>query len=400
MKKIPFILLLLLSLACSKNDEPSVESDVIKITSTAPEFVRIGEIVTFSGNNLDRITDFKVGNKFGEIIDASEKEIKVSIPTVYKTSFSLKAYNGFIEVESIPLNLIGTYPEENDFTNYDIHKLQLVDETRAYCMTNNNIYKSSNGGKNWVLQYSTNLNITSIYFVNKEVGWFGTMDGKLFKTIDGGNTFTEIFQSIVDYMSRPIMDIKFKNINDGYILNSKGDIYKTENGIDFQQIYDYPNEKYGNAIEFWNLDLKDDFLIANSEYALVVKKPGSPNFQILEFEKSVWDIQIVNSNVIYLSTYWDDSLRLLKSNDFGNNWEVTSNTRIQKFYFVNENKGIGFAPNEGYDYHIVYETNDGGKSWNNQFKFNDFEFGSAIDFYGNSGMISGMGGKLWHHILP
>ncbi|PTX44658.1 hypothetical protein C8P64_0640 [Christiangramia gaetbulicola] len=399
MKKIPFIIFLFLSLACSKDDETIVESDVIKITSTPPDFVRIGEIVTFSGNNLDRITAFKVENKFGKIIEANEREIKVSIPTVYKTSFSLKAYDGFTAVESIPLKLLGTYPQENHFT-YDIYKIQLIDETQAFCITNNNIYKSINGGKNWTLQFSTNLNITSIYFVNKDVGWFGTMEGKLFKTVNGGNTFTEIFQSIVNYQARPIMDIKFNNLNDGYILNSKGDIYKTENGIDFQQIYDYPHEEYGDAIEFRNIAIKDDFLIANSEYALIVKKPGSPNFEIIDFEKSVWDIQIVNSNRIYLSTYWDDSLRLLKSNDYGNNWEVTSNTRIQEFHFIDENTGIGFAPNEGNDYHIVYETNDGGKNWNHQFKFNDFEFGTAIDFYGNSGMISGMRGKLWHHILP
>ncbi len=53
-----------------------------------------------------------------------------------------------------------------------------------------NIYKTTNGGYNWIAQsvYPGN-SFYSLSFVNELTGYAGSMDGRIFKTTNGGSVF-------------------------------------------------------------------------------------------------------------------------------------------------------------------------------------------------------------------
>lgn len=397
-----FLFFLLISIvSCSPEESSDSNNQIIKITSNPPATVRIGEIVTFSGENLHEITAFKVGNEFGRILNQSKNEIQVKIPTVYDDVFYLKAMKGLITVETISLKLVGTYPLKTNinFLDDEIIRVQVSNENKVFCTASNKLYRSNNGGVNWDLIYSANTFISSMFFLNEDIGWIGTGDGNLLKTMDGGNSYNIIYSPSLTDNQKPFVDIIFTSENTGYLLSSYGDIYTTDNGSQFQLEYDFPHNTNDGVINFKKLELKNDIIIAHSNHVLIIKKPGSVEYEFFNYDKDIFDVQIVGEKQIYMTTYVDNILKLIRSNDFGLNWEVTGDQKIEKFYFIDQNIGIALTRGDRGDFHIIYETRDGGESWINKFNFKDYEYGIDIDFYGNIGFISGYRGHFWKHII-
>ncbi len=58
------------------------------------------------------------------------------------------------------------------------------------------IYKTTNGGTSWTMQYNTGDYLRSIEFVNPLVGFCGSLESSLFKTTDGGATWIDIASTI------------------------------------------------------------------------------------------------------------------------------------------------------------------------------------------------------------
>ena len=82
---------------------------------------------------------------------------------------------------------------------------------------------TTNGGTNWLKQFlpSTN-NLTSIFFVNKNIGWCSGQT--IYKTIDGGSTWL--------YQNTPtnVNSIYFIDANTGWAVGYAGMILKTIDG--------------------------------------------------------------------------------------------------------------------------------------------------------------------------
>ncbi|MFC2093668.1 WD40/YVTN/BNR-like repeat-containing protein, partial [Bacteroidota bacterium] len=90
--------------------------------------------------------------------------------------------------------------------------------------------KTTNGGVNWlVLDFSSiDFRCQSLYFINATTGFGSTWDGKIFKTTNKGDNWTQI--SSTGFSS--FGNIFFVNENTGYVCfySSNGNIYKTTNG--------------------------------------------------------------------------------------------------------------------------------------------------------------------------
>jgi len=59
------------------------------------------------------------------------------------------------------------------------------------------VYKTIDGGKTWTEQLNESIlggdyYFRNIEFLNENVGFIGTLDGEFFKTTDGGNNWTEV----------------------------------------------------------------------------------------------------------------------------------------------------------------------------------------------------------------
>lgn len=73
-----------------------------------------------------------------------------------------------------------------------------INETVGWAAGGNSgrIYKTTNGGASWTMQYNTGDYLRSIEFVNPLVGFCGSLESSLFKTTDGGTTWIDIAPTI------------------------------------------------------------------------------------------------------------------------------------------------------------------------------------------------------------
>ncbi|MFA5012407.1 MAG: T9SS type A sorting domain-containing protein [Ignavibacteria bacterium] len=105
-----------------------------------------------------------------------------------------------------------------------------VNESTGYIGGANVFLKTTNGGVNWVnktgLFISGFETATSIYFSDANTGVYGTNASRIVRTTDGGETYTEVFNS----SNNAIWGLSFVNANTGYGCTSGGSVVKTTNG--------------------------------------------------------------------------------------------------------------------------------------------------------------------------
>jgi photosystem II stability/assembly factor-like uncharacterized protein len=94
------------------------------------------------------------------------------------------------------------------------------------------IVRTTNGGSNWEIQLRHPLSLTSIQFIDKEIGYSGGGDGspKFLKTTNGGINWNVMTPSI---STNRIVDLKFINKDTGWVCSNSafdGGIFKTTNG--------------------------------------------------------------------------------------------------------------------------------------------------------------------------
>ncbi|EZH75895.1 hypothetical protein ATO12_03635 [Aquimarina atlantica] len=415
-----FIIALVFISCSNSNDEepmePDSSSNEIEILEIIQKKVRIGDTIVINGNNLDKITSFKFKTIDDELENLSEiaplekslEEIKVIVPTLNNELFELFIFQNNSLINSTSLNLIGTFPLKFNFNHDDVKSVKIVNDKTAFVAAGSKLYKTIDGGYDWELIKDFGYYIgSSMFFINESLGWVEIYDdwnSILYYTNDGGITFNKIFENNFAYKS--IIQIYFSSPTNGYLLTTKGEIYQTDDNLNFDLIYDFPNSNEGSGYtEFFNLSVFNNTLVASGESGpngnepILIKKTGSI-FNYSTFDKVINNVQLINDSKAYQirkTSGFED--RLFFTNDISSNWEETSNKRIHDFFFTSKDKGIGVSSNINYGNHIIFETYDGGKNWINKFDFKDFEYTLDIDFYNNTGLITGYRGKIWKHIF-
>ncbi|MFD2518230.1 T9SS type A sorting domain-containing protein [Salinimicrobium flavum] len=115
-------------------------------------------------------------------------------------------------------------------------EMQFPDETTGYGMQVHQmlkrIFRTTDSGENWEVVLETEDNLTSMYFVTKEVGYVTAEYGIMYKTTDGGESWSKLDVPYNDYMH-----VKFFNENIGYVLDDSNGIWKTVNaGYSWERI--------------------------------------------------------------------------------------------------------------------------------------------------------------------
>jgi photosystem II stability/assembly factor-like uncharacterized protein len=97
-------------------------------------------------------------------------------------------------------------------------------KTRSY---SGMLVKSTDSGKTWIHQKMDNIptNLNYIFFSDSKTGWIASRSGKFFKTIDGGQNWTNITT-----LSGNLQSIYFVNNNTGWVISEEGNLYKTADG--------------------------------------------------------------------------------------------------------------------------------------------------------------------------
>lgn len=240
------------------------------------------------------------------------------------------------------------------------------------------IYHTTDQGITWQLQKSTGDYLRSIEFVDATIGYCGSLDYSFYKTTDGGVTWTDIAPTITP-IPEGICGISAPDANTVYgcgIWSSPAYIIKSTDGGNAWTTIDM--SAYATAlvdIEFSSPDVGFVVGTANpaSNGGIILHTTDGGQTWTTKFITNVsldyvWKIQSPDGIHFYASVDAvpvTNNLRILKSSDSGNTWTMDTilNTYVytQLVGFINPNHGwLGANSN-------LYETTDGGVSWNQQF---------------------------------
>jgi hypothetical protein len=411
MKKSILFLITIILFSCSNVED---SNSIKEITILSSKKVRIGDTIVLSGENLNQIEQLRFSNRFQQVIVdpiyKSNEVIKVIVPVLNDENFNIYMSPNPSGFNLLPFKLIGTFPlpKSNIFSDGFVYlnNTQMLNENIAFTSDRNKIFKSINGGYNWTILKEFNKNISGMFFLNENIGWVSFSDNSDFNfqlhfTNDGGNTFNNILN--INEFGKSITKIYFSSENKGYLLTSKGEIYKTIDNSNFELVYNFPNSNEGsNYPEFYKLSVYNDNLIASGDQA---DQPGfirkiNNNYDHIPSVDMIMNVQLISElKAYFVMKNSDFEDKLYFSNNFDSNWQETSDKRIHNFYFVNGQKGIGVSSNQGNFSHIIFETYDGGKNWINKFSFQESESCTDIHFYKNIGLITGYDGRIWKHIF-
>ena len=242
------------------------------------------------------------------------------------------------------------------FYNDEIIYVHCFDTNSIITASWNYIQKSTNGGMNWeVKDYITTGNLEAAYFINN-IGYYFCGGGVMGKTTDFGESWIHLNTDI-----NSIHAICFINDNTGFAGNIGLNIFKTINGgINWNQIYSGP--LIGEICSLQFIDSVTGF-IATPNYLLKTSNGGYnwiPGIPSTLYEIS--SLNMINYSVGYLTFF---NGQILMTNDGGQNWisqNTGTNIDLYGIFFLDTN--IGWAVG---DVGTILKTIDGGGNvWINQ----------------------------------
>lgn len=109
--------------------------------------------------------------------------------------------------------------------NKGINKVEVVSKDTIFMVGPTQLYQSVNRGKTWDLVNSSFI-IKSVDFINSKLG-FATSFGGIFKTIDGGKTWQNVYTPTSGYS---FITIEFRDQYNGFSYQESGPLMRTTDG--------------------------------------------------------------------------------------------------------------------------------------------------------------------------
>ncbi|NUO01324.1 MAG: T9SS type A sorting domain-containing protein, partial [Saprospiraceae bacterium] len=240
------------------------------------------------------------------------------------------------------------------------------------------------------LSISTTEDLHAVYFIDEATG-FVAGDVHAFKTVDGGNNWSE--------MALPgghsFRDLLFLNSQTGFCLGGNGLIFKTTNGganwepktpntLRTMSNIHFPTPQTGYAVSTgygWEYLKTTDGGETWISVPINTPSPNTSNLEAIFFTAA--DKGFIGG--WYLSA-------LVTTADGGNNWALLEETTSPQLYaidFPTEAKGYAVGWNGQ-----IFSTTDGGSTWELQIYANEGIF-YAVQFTDeNTGYIAGYDGLI------
>lgn len=228
------------------------------------------------------------------------------------------------------------------------------------------VYKTTDGGENWTLQFHAPFYFRNIEFLNQDIGFLGTLDGRFYRTIDGGDNW-----DLVSISPNPPAICGLDAVGTSTIYGcgayfSPAYIIKS---VDSGVTWEYINmSAYATGlVEILFVDELLGYASGKSSTGGIVLKTvdGGENWTEIYNSQTpgdyVWKLQLLENNThIYGSIQSNVSGRLLKSTDTGQTWETKPfvDNFVQAVGFISPDRGWMGGHQSGF-----YETTDGGDTW-------------------------------------
>jgi photosystem II stability/assembly factor-like uncharacterized protein len=262
------------------------------------------------------------------------------------------------------------------------------------------ILKSTNGGTDWIPQYYANSlfptgYLNSIYFTDILNGWaigsYFADTAKILHTTNGGEDWLEQYNGVSDlnYSS-----LHFINNNIGWVAGYNGLILRTSNGgIDWNNYltgteHELTSIFFTDSLNGWtvgNIWNEDDFRIFSSTDGGAT---WSTQFNSIYY---LTDVFFVDSDNGWVVGFYNDYPNLvgavLKTTDGGNTWnseEIESTTGLYSVHYNGSNNGW-IAGSKG----TILHTSNGGENWIKQNSPYDGRFESVYFINNPTGWVVG-----------
>jgi photosystem II stability/assembly factor-like uncharacterized protein len=263
------------------------------------------------------------------------------------------------------------------------------------------VYKTTDGGLNWMRQDSLPVYMRSIAFFDSLTGFIGALDSVkiLWRTTNGGVNWSQV-QNIPSPVPKGICGISIADNNTiyacGRFTGPAGVIKSTDRGATWQSI---DMSAYATTLidcKFFSAD--SGFVVggfgptyATRKAVILFTSNGGASWTQKAISTSdsnwCWKISFVNRNVGYVSIetpFSSPEESFFKTTNGGESWlELPYTGTEQGIGFVNDTLGwLGF--------HFMKQSTDAGLTWNNIDFGMQLPFINRIRFYGDTmGYASG-----------
>ena len=206
-----------------------------------------------------------------------------------------------------------------------------INENEGFAIGNQSyVFKTSNGGKTWTFKnLGSDTHCSSVYFINSSTGFLFGNSNSLWRTTDSGLSWKKIDLSAYGW-NIWFRDMSFPNAQTGYIADLEGKIYKTVDGGTVWTQISQVGTNYANCIRFISNEI--GFIAGGYEKGVLFKT---------EDGGSSWtDIPV----------------------DFGSPSDIAFNSSGEKGIVVGDADGFGGISESG---SFITESGDAGESWQN-----------------------------------
>jgi photosystem II stability/assembly factor-like uncharacterized protein len=271
--------------------------------------------------------------------------------------------------------------------------------------TTTTLLKTQDGGNSWLeMNYPDDLPSTyleEIYFVNETTGFIFTVelpnyDGLIFKTIDSGETWTEVFSDPSSYSAKFAFFDDLHGIAgcNSWMYSSK--VLLTNDGGNNWSEISLPGLSWFGTNSLCYFDQNNAFSVGM--HGRIYKSSNGGALWEEKFQRTFWgdiyEVQFINGNVAFaLAESWTGGVaysELMKTQDGGNTWFSTAGILNYDGAFNFVNQALGFLVSKVFSL-TIQKTLDGGNSWtefDTGFDFDPF----CIKFYdSNNGLITSEG---------
>ncbi|MEL6989488.1 MAG: YCF48-related protein, partial [Bacteroidota bacterium] len=261
------------------------------------------------------------------------------------------------------------WQSQNSNTNEHLTSIQFLNSDVGYIIGENGVFlKTLNGGEDWIqleIPFSGGdiANPPSLHFINEQIGMIEVDYKGIAKTIDGGNSWT-IMEIGADFGA---MNIRLMNENEGILVNDNK-IFRTNNlGATWQAI-DMANlsDEFFSSDEVEFLNDKVGWIVTNS---IMLKTIDGGLSWELDFD--YWthaDLSTVGALLHRIEAISDDTLFVgsryyigfFSSFNAGINFEYTP-MLVKDIAFLDAK--AGFAIDDQNSIEFIKKTMDGGVTW-------------------------------------
>ena len=238
------------------------------------------------------------------------------------------------------------------------------------------IYKTSDGGKNWTKQFQSSVYFRSLKFADSLRGWAGTIDEDkvLYHTNDGGLNWN-LITNIPDPKPKRICGLAVPNDSVIYgsgAFDGPAIIIKSTDGGQTWESIDM-SQYAGNLIDIYFLNSDSGFVVGGTPAKQILfdtmpivlfTGDGGKTWEVRYSGNNVgewgWKIVFPTKNISYVSLENLNEARIIKTIDGGNTWSeipVNDLSDLEGIGFYSENIGWVAARQE------EKITLDGGITW-------------------------------------